>query len=368
MSRHVESGAIPGAVTMVSRRGEVHVDVVGAQAYDGAPLRRDSLFRISSMTKPITAVAALTLVEECVLRLDDPLDDVLPELADRRVLRDVAGPLDDTVPARRPITLRDLLTFRMGFGMLPESSPLQAAAMERSVAVGPPNPAEYPAPDEWLRRLGELPLAYQPGERWLYHTGADVLGVLLERVCGKPLDDVLGERVFGRLDMRDTGFYTSDVDRLVTAYGPDDSVFDEPSGQWSKRPPFLSGGGGLLSTVDDLSAFAHALLGGGGEVLSRRMVELMTTDQLTPEQKALSGFFPGYFDNRGWGFGVGVVTRRDGIARTPGQFGWDGGLGTSWWADPKEELTAVLLTQRAGFPDQNPVVSDFWTTVYQAVV
>ncbi|TNC20698.1 beta-lactamase family protein [Amycolatopsis alkalitolerans] len=367
MAAHVERGTVPGAITLVSRRGEVHVDVIGKQAVDGAPLRRDSLFRISSMTKPITAVGALTLVEECVLRLDDPVDDVLPELAGRRVLRTVESELEDTVPANRAITLRDLLTFRLGFGMLMGPYPIVAAANERSVAVGPPNPAEYPAPDEWLRRLGELPLMAQPGEKWLYHTGSDVLGVLLERVSGKPLDEFLGERVFEPLGMKDTAFFTSDVDRLVMGYHDDLTVYDPPAGQWSRRPEFLSGGAGLLSTVDDLSAFAHMMLSGGGHVLSRPTVELMTTDQLTPAQKAVSGFFPGYFDNRGWGFGVSVATAHTSLYHRPGRYGWDGGLGTSWQVDPGEELTGILLTQCAGFPDFSPVYQDFWTSVYQAI-
>ncbi|TVT16502.1 beta-lactamase family protein [Amycolatopsis acidiphila] len=375
MAGHVERGTVPGAVTLVSRRGDVQVDVVGNRSLDGPPLRRDSLFRISSMTKPITAVAALTLVEDCLLRLDAPVDDVLPELANRRVLKSLDSELDDTVPAVRSITTRDLLTFRLGFGQLmaqPDAYPILKAANDRSLGMGPPQPFDYPAPDEWLRRLGELPLMCQPGEKWLYHTGSDVLGVLLERVCGKPLDEVLTERVFEPLGMKDTSFSTSDVDRLVTSYQMDYSVFDEPSGgQWSRRPPFLSGGGGLLSTVDDLSAFAHMMLNSGRyqgvRVLSRPMVELMTTDQLTPAQKAVSGFFPGYFDDRGWGFGVSVATARTNVFQTPGRFGWDGGLGTSWQADPKEELTAIMLTQRAGFPDLSAVYTDFWTSVYASL-
>ncbi|MTD59043.1 serine hydrolase [Amycolatopsis sp. RM579] len=370
MARHVERGTVPGVIMLVSRRGEVHVDVLGKQAFDGAPLRRDSLFRISSMTKPITAVGALTLVEQCVLRLDDPVDEVLPELAGRRVLRRIDGELDDTVPANRAITLRDLLTFRFGFGQLFEPYPIVTAARERLLGMGPPNPADYPAPDEWLRRLGELPLMAQPGEKWLYHVGSDVLGVLLERVSGKPLDAFLAERVFEPLGMKDTAFSTSSVDRLVTSY-LEGSVFDEPGGQWSRRPRFLSGGGGLLSTIDDMSAFAHLMLNNGQHegtrILSRPMIELMTTDHLTPAQKAVSGFFPGYFDNRGWGFGVSVVTAHTGMHHRPGCYGWDGGLGTSWQVDPAEGLTGVLLTQVAGFPDFSPVYQDFWTSVYQAV-
>lgn len=375
MAGHVDRGTIPGAITLVSRRGKVHVDVLGRQALDGPPLRRDSLFRISSMTKPITAVAALTLVEDCVLRLDDPVDEVLPELANRRVLKSLESELDDTVPAERAITLRDLLTFRWGFGQLmaaPDAYPILKAANDRSIGMGPPRPFDYPSPDEWLRRLGELPLMAQPGAKWLYHVGSDVLGVLLERVSGKPLDEFLAERLFEPLGMKDTSFSVSSVDRLVTSYWGDDSVYDSPAdGQWSRRPAFLSGGGGLVSTIDDLSAFAHLMLNsgrlGGTRILSRPMVELMTTDQLTRAQKAVSGFYPGYFDDRGWGLGVAVATARTTVFHNPGRFGWDGGLGTSWQVDPREELTAILLTQKAGFPEYSPVYLDFWTSVYRSI-
>src|SRR6266478_2446239 len=174
MAGYVERGEVPGLVTLVSRRGEVHVDVIGTQAIgDSPPMRRDTIFRISSMTKPIIAVATMILVEECKLRLDEPGDRWLPELADRQVLRRLDGPLDDTVPAKRPITVRDLLTFRMGFGQMmappitspPErvTYPILQAASEQQIGMGPPSPSSMPAPDEWMRRLGSLPLMHQPG-------------------------------------------------------------------------------------------------------------------------------------------------------------------------------------------------------------
>ena len=376
LARHVADRTAPGVVTLVSRRGEVHVDVIGARSYGGAPLQRDSLFRISSMSKPVAAVAAMILVEECVLRLDDPVDDLLPELADRRVLARPDGPLDDTVPARRAITLRDLLTFRLGFGQMgaPADAPIMRAADERGIGMGPPNPQAYPEPDEWLRRLGELPLMAQPGEKWLYHTGIDILGVLLARATGKSLEAFLRERLFDPLGMKDTHFHVppAKIHRLVTSYMSPDEVFDEAEGgQWSKPAPFDSAGGGLVSTVDDFAAFAHLMLHegrhGGERVLARPTVELMTTDQLTPGQKAVSGFFPGFFDARGWGLGVSVVTARTEVYGTPGRYGWDGGLGTTWQADPAEDLTAIMMTQRAGFPDFSPVYRDFWTGVYQSL-
>ncbi|HKN98325.1 MAG TPA: serine hydrolase domain-containing protein, partial [Pseudonocardiaceae bacterium] len=210
LARHVDRGALPGAVAVVSRHGDTHIEAVGTMELGGgAPIRAETIFRIASMTKPVVAVAAMILVEECRLRLDDPVDDLLPELAGRRVLVSVDGPLADTVPAARPITLRDLLTFRLGFGMLddtPAGRPILTAARRLQVGGGPPHPATMPDPDTFLRGLGELPLMYQPGERWLYHTGSDVLGVLIERLTGGPLDAFLAERVFGPLGMVDTGF------------------------------------------------------------------------------------------------------------------------------------------------------------------
>ena len=210
MAGHVQRRAVPGIVTLVSRRGKVHVNAVGAKAMGGEdPIRRDTIFRITSMTKPITAAAAMILVEECKLRLDEPVDRLLPELAHRKVLRRIDGPLEDTVPATRPITLRDLLTFRMGFGLIwgpPDKYPIQKAISElQIVGFGPPNQATPYDPDEWLRRLATLPLMHQPGEKWMYNTGSYVLGVLIARASGQSLQTFLYERIFEPLGMRDTG-------------------------------------------------------------------------------------------------------------------------------------------------------------------
>src|SRR5438105_1276290 len=197
LAHHVEQGAGPGPVSGVGRRGEAHVDVIGATAVDGrTAVRPDTIFRISSMTKPVTAVATLILLEECVLRLDEPFERVLPELSDRRVVRRIDGPIDDAVPANRPITVRDLLTFLMGFGGYFGPSPINDAAAALQLSVGPPQPALPPAPDEWMRRFSTLPLMCQPGERWLYNTGSDVLGVLIARASGQPFDVFLRERIF----------------------------------------------------------------------------------------------------------------------------------------------------------------------------
>ncbi len=384
MAGYVERGEVPGLVTLVSRRGEVHVDVIGMQAIgDSAPMRRDTIFRISSMTKPITAAATMILVEECKLRLDEPVDALLPELAERQVLKRLDGPLDDTVPAKRPITVRDLLTFRMGFGqiMAPlDAYPILKAANELQIGMGPPNPSTMPAPDEWMRRLGSLPLMHQPGERWMYNTGSDVLGVLIARASGRELPTFLRERLFEPLEMRDTGFSVPEasLDRLATSYWTDPAsgkltVYDKPGGgQWSRPPAFLSGAGGLVSTIDDYLAFGQMMLSlgkhGSERLLSRLSVETMTTDQLTPDQKAVSGLVPGFFDSHGWGFGVSVVTRRDDIAAVPGRYGWDGGMGTSWYSDPRDEMVTILMTQCAWTSPSPPnVCLDFWTLAYQAI-
>ncbi len=295
------------------------------------------------MTKPVTATATMILVEECALRLDDPVDQFLPELAGRRVLHQIDGPLEDTVAARRPVTVRDLLTMTMGLGIimaLPGMYPIQAEMSRILPDQGPPRPSLFPEPDEWMRRLGTLPLAYQPGERWMYNTGFDVLGVLVARASGMPFEDFLQERIFGPLGMKDTGLFVPEknIGRLATSYMTNPAsgvpeVYDTPvGGEWSRPPLFPSGAAGLVSTADDFLAFGQMMLNKGtlGDVriLSRPSVEAMTTDQLTPGQKSGGGLESGFFDNNSWGLGVSMVTRRTGVAEVPGRFGWGGGMGT----------------------------------------
>jgi CubicO group peptidase (beta-lactamase class C family) len=373
LSAYVERGDVPGIVSLVSRKGEVHVEAIG--------MPRDTIFRIASMTKPITAVAAMILVEECKLRLDDPVDQMLPELANRKVLKRLDGPLDDTVPANRPITLRDLLTFRMGIGLVlarADAYPILKAMQEQKVDIGP-YPSTAPGSDAWIRNLGALPLMYQPGERWMYHTGSEVLGVLIARTSGRPLEKFFRERIFEPLGMKDTAFSVppEKVNRLAASYQFDPAtrklaVFDEArGGRWSRPPAFESGGGGLVSTVDDYLAFSQMMLNKGKlraeRILSRPSVELMTSDQLTPDEKAQAGFFPGFFNNRGWGFGMQVITRRDQIASVPGRFGWDGGFGTSAHSDPTEGMVGILMAQRLLDPTMINLNMDFWTSAYQAI-
>ncbi|MEU7875825.1 serine hydrolase domain-containing protein [Dactylosporangium sp. NPDC049140] len=391
LARHVDSGKIPGLVALVSRGGQTHVEAIGTMRHDGgAPMRRDTIFRMASTTKPVAASAAMVLLDECRLRLHDPIDQWLPELADRQVLKAPDGPLDETVPAFRPINVRDVLTSTLGLGldMTARTAPMMAAFFERGVygqADGWLLPE--PDPDEWLRRLATLPLMYQPGERWLYNLGDDLLGILVARVTGRPFEDFLRERVLEPLGMHDTGFHVpgDKIHRLPPLYAPHpetgEFLVEDPAegGHHSKPPAFASGGGGLDSTVDDYHAYFRMLLDGGkhgGErILSKPAVELMTTNRLTPGQQAardawansIAHLSYGTGQHGGWGFGMSVRVHRTDYAPL-GQFGWDGGAGTTAYADPANDLVGILCTQVGmSTPDSARVMHDFWTTLYQAI-
>jgi CubicO group peptidase (beta-lactamase class C family) len=373
---HVGTQAVPGLVALVLCGGDESLVALGhLDVEPGRPARRDSLFRITSTTKPITAAATLALVGEGVLSLEEPVDRLLPELAGRRVLRRPDGVLEDAVPAVRAITVRDLLTFTFGFGMVlemftaAEPWPVVAAEQQLGLATfGPPDPSVPPDPDTWIARLGSLPLLAQPGERWMYNSGAAVLGVLLARAAGAPLGEVLRTRLFDPLAMRDTGFWTDQTERLATAYRPTPDgliSFDPPAGRWSRPPMFPDAAAGLVSTVDDLAAFARMLLAGGRSpsgqrVLSAQLVRAMTSDQLTPGQKAGGGLGPGFFDGRSWGFCQAVYDS--------GAYGWDGGFGTSWLVDPARELAVIVLTQRMFESPATPQLHrDIQAAVYAAI-
>jgi CubicO group peptidase (beta-lactamase class C family) len=232
MAAHVDAGELPGLTTLVARGGAVHVDTIGSLAFtDPAPMPRDAIFRLASLVKPLTAVTALSLIEDGVLRLDQSIEDLVPEMANRRVLRSIDAELDDTVPARRAITVDDLLTFRLGIGTIlaaPGTYPFQRAEAELGLQSigGPPWPPVTYDTDGWIAALGTLPLVYQPGEQWLYSTSAQVLGVLIARAAGMDLDVVMRERVFDPLGMSDTGFTVppEKTDRLTTAYRHDPEI------------------------------------------------------------------------------------------------------------------------------------------------
>src|SRR5215469_7130425 len=374
--RHTASGYVPGLVVLVHSGGQTHVEALGTLSFDGgAPVTRDSLFRIASITKPVTGAVTMALIQEGLLELDEPVDRLLPELADRRVLRALAGPLDDTVPALRAITTRDLLTFTFGFGfmvemfMAAEPFPIVVAADNaRLSTIGPPNVAIQPHPDAWIAGLGSLPLLAQPGERWMYNTGASVLGVLASRAAGQSFPDVLRTRIFEPLGMTQTGFWTSQSSRLATAYrtsvDPDGQLgveaWDPPDGKYSRPPAFQDGAGGLVSTADDLLAFARMFLRGGHPVLSADSVRAMTTDQLTPEQKARGGLGDGFFNGQSWSFCQAV--------QDDGTFGWDGGFGSTWRVDPVRILVTIVLTQRMfGGPEMPPQHSELRAAAYAAL-
>jgi CubicO group peptidase (beta-lactamase class C family) len=383
LAGYVTREEVPGLVALVMRNDDIHVECLGTLSVgDPSPMKRDTIFRIASMCKPMTAVAAMMLVEDCRIRLDDSIEPWLPELANRRVLRTIGAQLDDTVPARRAITVRDLLTFRMGFGSVmakPDKHPIQVAIREQQIGGdGPPLPAKAPHADDWLARLGALPWMDQPGERWRYHVSADVLGVLLARITGQPLSAFLKERLFDPLGMKDTAFHVAfdRRSRLASSYrfdhgGNELVLFDGVrDSAWASPPPFESGGGGVVSTVDDCLAFQRLLLHKGKhgreQLLSRASVELMTCDQLQPVEREGAELFFGR--HASWGFGMAVDILRDDLYRNPGRFGWEGGLGTSAYADPKEGLVGILLTQRMFDSPKAPhYLTDFWTAAYAAI-
>ncbi len=385
MRGYVERGDIPGIVTLIARGDEIHADALGTMTFGGTePMRRDTIFRVASITKPVTAAAVMILVDDGRLRLDDAVDRWLPELANRRVLRSIGSTADDTVPARRAITVRDLLTSCFGFGSVmarPGTYWIQQLISEgRLGGDGFPHPSLTPGTDEWMRRLGALPLMYQPGERWAYNTSCDVMGVLVARVSGKSFGAFLRERLFDPLGMKDTAFSVpaAKLDRLPALYqfnygSRQFEVFDsDKDSEFSRPPAFESGASGLVSTADDYYAFCRMLLSHGlwgrERILTPASVAAMTRDQLTLEQRTGAQIFFG--SHSSWGFGMAVNIRQDApwTGTVPGRFGWDGGYGTSAYSDPTNDFIGILLTQRLmDSPEPPPVLNDFWTQAYRSL-
>jgi CubicO group peptidase (beta-lactamase class C family) len=361
LNRHVLAGTIPGAVAL-SGAGNAEVVTAGVASIGGGPMGEDAVMRIQSMTKAITSVAALRLVEAGRLELDQSLVDWLPELGDRQVLRGPAAELDDTVPACRAVTLRHLLTNTSGYGMVIQASPLQLAMAANGTEAGPEPPAV--GADEWLGRLAELPLAFQPGEGWRYHHSFGVLGILISRVTGRPLAEHLAEDVFGPLGMSDTALWVPEgkLDRLPAAYrhGDEGLVELEPAGGgfYAGLPSFDVSHGELVSTARDYHLFARVLAEGGRvngqQVISPDHLQQMTSDQVPAACKTADSFFPGFWDGTGWGFGLAVKT--EGPQR--GRIGWSGGLGTDFFVDPDGRV-GVLLTQVEMGKDMWPLVDQF---------
>src|SRR5947207_5147844 len=339
LEKAVESGKAPGAAALVAR-GE-DVEIAGA-----GEVEPDSIVRIASITKPITAAALMLLVDDGLVALDDPIARWLPELASPKVVRTPQSPLDDVVPAARPVTVEDVLTFRAGWGF-PASFPLPAVVelFQRLPVFGPRE-----TPDEWLATLAEVPMLRQPGEAWLYNTCSDIQGVLIARVSGQALPEFLAERIFEPLAMTDPGFHVpaEKLDRLPPYRGPELAPIDD--GLWTEPPVFPSGAGGLVSTLADLQRFGRMLLADGDGLVSPRSVRLMTTDHLTQEQRDASTVF---LEGAGWGFG--------GAVSADGRYGWIGGTGTTAHVVPSTGTIGILLTQlQMTGPTPTEFMREFW--------
>jgi CubicO group peptidase (beta-lactamase class C family) len=362
----VASGRIPGYVAAVSLAGEAEVRAGGRMAVDGdsPPMREDTLFRIASMTKPIGGALSLSLVQDGVLGLDDPIERWLPEAALPRVLDAPGSPLDRTVEARRPITVRDLVCGTSGWGAVLEAGPLQQAMMERDVYPGPLPPRL--SADEFAARVCDLPLAFQPGEGWLYDTGIDLAGVLLARAAGRPLSELVAERVTGPLGMASTSFGARDVSRLATAYRPVAAgleVLDPPDGLFAGPAAFEQLASGLVSTAPDLLRFFTAMASGGAPVLGPGGLAVLTADALTDAQRRQAEPIVG--PGASWALATAVDVAAPESWMAPGRWGWTGGTGTDGHVDPARDTVAILLTQRAMTgPLDRP--AEFWTAVAEA--
>lgn len=368
LRRHVDDGTVPGAVGLVARGDDVEVVTVGFQDADGtAPMARDSIFRIASITKPITAAAVLMLVEDGRIGLDDPVDEWLPELSKPMVMRTPAAPVDDVVPADRPITVEDLLSSRAGWGF-PADFSLPAVRALFEVQKDGRAPQAYPDPDTWLAALARVPLLHQPGEDWLYQTCSDLQGILVARASGRTFPEFLAERIFEPLGMTDTAFEVppADRDRFTSLYRPADpgalELADPPDGAWAALPAFCSGGGGLASTADDWLSFARMLLAGGTanghRLLSPTSVSRMTSNHLTACQREQSFLF---LEGQGWGYGGQVDVTPIDPWNVPGRYGWVGGTGTTAYLIPTTNTVTILLTQvEMQSPTPPDVMRDFW--------
>jgi CubicO group peptidase (beta-lactamase class C family) len=382
LAASTESGQVPAMVALLARGDDVHTEVLGRLAlHDPAPLRRDAIFRIASLSKPIAAAGAMLLVDDGMLSLSDPVEAWLPELANRRVLRSLESPLDDTVPAARAITVEDLLTFRLGFGAImvpPGTYPIQNAEAELGLmTLGPPWPPPSFGSDEWIARFATLPLLHQPGTEWRYNTGAQVLGILLERATGQPLETFLRERLFEPLGMVDTSFSVpaEKQGRFTTAYMPDGAgglrLLDPAAGGWWNEPPAMANAAGMLvSTLEDFWAFVSMIVAKGRHdgqpLLSPGAVEAMTRDHLSAAQRASAPLFLG--SHGGWGYGMAVPGPSRADPPEPSGYGWNGGTGTVWTTDPDYGLTGIVLSTRAMTSPEPPAhMVDFWQAAYGAL-
>jgi len=335
----VREGAVPGASALVAHGDDVELACAGE-------LDTDSIVRVASITKPITAAAVMLLVEDGLVALDDPIGRWLPELAEPTVVRTPDAAVDDVVPAARPITVEDLLTFRAGWGFPSDFSlPAVVELFQRLPVFGPRE-----TPDEWLATLAGVPMLHQPGDAWLYNTCSDIQGVLIARASGRSLPDFLAGRVFAPLAMTDTDFHVAadKLDRLPPYHRIPELPVDDKL--WQEPPVFPSGAGGLVSTLADWHRFGRMLLADGGSLLSAGSVRLMTTDHLTQEQRDASTLF---LEGAGWGYGGSVAP--------DGRYGWIGGTGTTAHVAPAAGTVAVLFTQQQMTgPASTPLMREFW--------
>ena len=343
LDERVASGWAPGIVAGVRHRGQTQFYATGTYDFAGeagsVPMTENTPFRIASLSKIVGMALTAQLIGDGLLELDDQIAEWMPELADRRVLRSPDGALDDTVPAEREITVRDLLTFTSGMGLQFESTPYSREL--NPFAVGP-----LPPPfgiHEYLDRIAALPLAHQPGERWMYHTSSDVLGILLSRVSEKPLHELLLGEITGPLGLSHTGFFTEE--RLPSQYwvhGEGLEVAAEYDRAFSAEPAFESLGGGLVSTVPEFVSILTAIA--EGDIAPAELVRQATTSQLDAGQQLGLAELAG--TGVGWGWCTSVETGRPHPWSAPGRWGWTGGSGTSAYVDPSRDLIGVVMSQR----------------------
>jgi CubicO group peptidase (beta-lactamase class C family) len=356
----VDAGDLSGFVTLLFRHGEIaQINTLGQRDIENnLPMQRDTLFRIASMTKPVTSLAALMLMEEGKFKLEDPITKWAPEFKNVRVLKDAEGPLDQTVPAAREITFDDLFTHRSGLAY--GFSSMGPIAHEYQRVLGDVLNSQM-TPDDWMQKLATLPLLYQPGERFHYSHSTDVLGFIVGRIAGMPFRDFLMTRIFGPLGMVDTDFYVPPEKRkraaVVYRLNEAKNVLEPlPFKQYDTPPAYCGGGGGLISTADDYLKFARMMLNrgefDGTRLVSATTVELMCTNRLTPAQRAIPflGAIP-MWDGMGFGLGVSVIDAPEKLGFLGmggvGSFGWPGAFGTWWQADPANDMIMIYLIQNS---------------------
>ncbi|WP_133907045.1 serine hydrolase domain-containing protein [Actinophytocola oryzae] len=381
-ARYVEDGLLPGYLAVVSRHGRIaHVASHGNRDVEaGAPVEPDTIWRIFSMTKPITSVAAMTFVEEGLIDLTDPISRWLPEFAAPRVYTKGSAQAPVTVPATEPIRLWHLLSHTSGLTYgFHHTHPVDAAYRAAGHEWGTPPGLDLAA---CTRAWAELPLVFQPGSEWNYSVATDVLGRLVEVLAGKPLDEVFAERILGPLGMVDTGFWTDDTDRLAALYLPTPGtrkiVRNEAFGALgTAAPDCFSGGGGLVSTAADYHRFTQMLLRGGEldgvRILGPRTVALMASNHL-PGRVDLEAYGRPLFAEMpfdGYGFGLGFSVLEDQVKAktlaTPGEYAWGGAASTAFWVDPAKGLTAAFYTQLLP-SSTHPIRQQLRQLVYQALL